>query len=193
MQMITETEMHESLKGRVFSFETVPGLIRQAAVLIPIYLQDDEWQVVFIRRTDTVQDHKGEVAFPGGMVEPSDVDLKDTALREANEEINLIPEEVRILGSLDPIRTVSNFLVTPFIGVIHWSDGIVPSPDEVSEVFSIPLEWLANPENHESRPYQRRNGEVEPVIFFKHFKGELLWGISALITLNFLKAIGLDK
>jgi 8-oxo-dGTP pyrophosphatase MutT (NUDIX family) len=168
------------------------GLVRKAAVLIPLARVMDEWHLILTRRTETVQDHKGQVAFPGGGWEPKDTSLQETALRETWEEIGLLPTEVRVLGRLPAMHTVSAYFVTPFVGMVPWPFEPVLSPDEVSHLFTIPLAWLCNPENFEEKLYQHpRTGEMHPVIFYHPYAGEVLWGISGRITIEFLKILDL--
>lgn len=105
---------------------------------------------IYIRRTEFEGDHhSGQVAFPGGKLEPGDRDAYDVALREAQEEIGLAREDVSILGHLKAYRTISNFLVTPVVAKIKWPVPLVLEQREVSRVFSIPVSWLADPLNHQ--------------------------------------------
>jgi 8-oxo-dGTP pyrophosphatase MutT (NUDIX family) len=153
---------------------------------------DHKWHVLFTRRTSSLPEHSGQVAFPGGRAEPDDDSPEVTALREAHEEINLSPSDVQILGRLREIRTISNYCVMPVIGRIPWPYEFKLAREEVSRVFTIPLEWLADLQNHEIkfRELPSPHSPV-PVIYFNRFDGELLWGISAEITLNFLESLQL--
>lgn len=163
-----------------------------AAVLVPILKQDHIWHVLYTRRTSSLPEHSGQVAFPGGRAEPDDDSPEVTALREAHEEINLSPSDVQILGRLREIRTISNYCVMPVIGRIPWPYEFKLAREEVSRVFTIPLKWLADLKNHEIkfRELPSPHSPV-PVIYFNRFDGELLWGISAEITLNFLESLQL--
>ena len=87
-----------------------------AAVLIPLYQEHGDWNLLFTRRTDSVDVHAGQISFPGGQIEDADVSIVATALREAQEEIGLNPEDVETLGQLNPLYTVTQFLVTPVVG-----------------------------------------------------------------------------
>lgn len=163
---------------------------RPAAVLIPFLQVDASWHILYTRRTDTVADHKGQVAFPGGRSDPDDLNPKFTALREAEEEIGLHREDVRILGSLKQLPTSSGYCITPVVGRIPWPYPLHLAKDEVKRVFTIPLTWLAEPEHHEIRFRKLPGSDVlHPVIYFQHYDGELLWGISAEITINLLRAL----
>ena len=164
---------------------------RRAAVLIPLAWKDEEWQVLFTRRTETVQSHKGQVSFPGGAVEPGDRTLEDTARRETYEEIGLAPDQIRIVGRLHDYPTISDFLITPIVGLIPWPVSFQVSEKEVQRVFFVPLHWLAKPAHFEERPYLRQNGKVEPVIYYQLYDGEMVWGVTGRITVNFLKILGM--
>lgn len=167
------------------------GLVR-AAVLIPLICQDGVWSLLFTRRTDRVETHKGQVSFPGGAAEAVDRSPVDTALREAFEETGLPPEQVKVLGSLPEMNTVTGFLVTPVAGrLLEWPLALIPQPHEVSRIFSIPLGWLADRSNWSEKPFRRSNGVVEKVIFFEEYDGEVLWGATAWMTLRFLEALKL--
>lgn len=163
-----------------------------AAVLVPILKKDHRWHVLFTRRTSSLPEHSGQVAFPGGRAEPDDDSPEVTALREAHEEINLSPSDVRILGRLREIRTISNYCVMPVVGRILWPYKFQLAREEVSRVFTIPLDWLADLNNREInfRELPSPHSPV-PVIYFNRFDDELLWGISAEITLNFLESLHL--
>jgi len=163
-----------------------PGF-KRAAVLVPLVCIDDSWQILFTRRTSDVQTHKGQVSFPGGMMESSDIIPEQAALRETFEEIGVSPDLVRILGKLDDYLAISNFIVTPVVGILQWPVEFKLSPDEVSRVFTIPLSWLADPENHHEEDYRIINGRIERVVFFRLFDNEKLWGLTARITIEFLK------
>jgi 8-oxo-dGTP pyrophosphatase MutT (NUDIX family) len=165
---------------------------RPAAVLIPFLRMAEEWQLLFTRRTDRVADHKGQVAFPGGSVDPDDRSPEFTALREAEEEIGLKPLDVRVLGRLHDLPTVTNYCITPVVGVIPWPYALRLAEIEVSRAFIIPLAWLADPAHHEIRARSLPGSAVRlKVIYFQTYDDELLWGVSAQITLNLLAALGL--
>ncbi len=163
---------------------------RPAAVLIPIFHDAHEWHLVYTRRTDEVEQHRGQVSFPGGLIEDHDTSALETALREAEEEIGLQKDSVQIIGSLDVLLTVTQFQVLPFVGKIAWPYEFSPNPDEVARVFSVPLTWLLNTDNLELRfRYPVPNGPSVPVYYFKPYQDEVIWGATARITLNLLEII----
>ena len=166
--------------------------IRRAAVLIPLAWWQAEWQLVLTRRTDAVENHKGQVSFPGGGCEVDETSAEETAVREAGEEIGLKPTDIRILGRMNDMLTITHYRITPVVGVIPWPYPVRLEPAEVARVFTIPLLWLANPQNWEERPFVL-DGVVtpSPVIAYHKYDGEILWGISARITLDFLGLLGL--
>ena len=165
---------------------------KPAAVLVPLLLQDGAWHLLYILRAQVAGDlHSAQVAFPGGRLEPHETQAEPAALRETYEEIGLDPGSVRLLGRLEDFVTISNYQVTPCIGVIPWPTELKPEPREVQRVFTIPLSWLADPANREERERMAPQGQTLKVIYFQQFGKELLWGVTARITLNFLQAMEL--
>lgn len=178
-------------EGMVDASSMKPGEFRRAAVLMPLFLWEGEWQVLFTRRSNTVQDHKGQVSFPGGAAEETDINLAQTACRELEEEVGIPEDSVTILGRMSDLPTITSFIITPVVGVIPWPVQLNPNPIEVARVFSIPLCWLADPTHYAERLYRLQDGTEHPVIYFDEYNGELLWGVTARIVLNFLEKIGL--
>lgn len=178
------------------SFDVPSHLIgdqfRDAAVLVPFVRLRDEWHLLYIRRARSERDrHSGQVAFAGGKRDPQDTDLYRTALREAQEEIGIVPQDVNILGHLSPHHSISNFKITPIVGQVPWPYALHLQRSEVDRAFTIPLTWLANPEHHELRLRELKGTNV-PVVYFKEYDGELLWGATARMTLNLLHRLGVD-
>jgi 8-oxo-dGTP pyrophosphatase MutT (NUDIX family) len=164
---------------------------RPAAVLIPFLLKNSAWHLLFTRRHSDLPEHSGQVAFPGGRADPDDPSPEHTALREAHEEIGLEPQDVRLLGRLQDYLTITNYRVTPVVGVIPWPYELHPAEAEVSRVFTIPLDWLAQPENHAEHPRQLPAPYAPAkVVYFEPYDGEVLWGASARMTLNLVQALG---
>ena len=107
-----------------------------AAVLIPLAWFEDEWHLLYTRRTDKVETHKGQVSFPGGACDPGEETPEQTALREADEEIGMHPQDVRVLGRLAPMITITSFRVTPVVGVVKWPYAFRVENAEVARVFT---------------------------------------------------------
>lgn len=124
-------------------------------------------------------------------MDPADVSVEVTALREAREEIGIDPDQVEILGRLDDIISISGFLITPVVGRLQWPVSFDINVKEVSRIFSIPLTWLADPGHYEARLYASPTGLKDMVYFYDPYDGEQLWGISARITLQLLDTLGL--
>jgi 8-oxo-dGTP pyrophosphatase MutT (NUDIX family) len=162
--------------------------LKCAAVLLPLLIQDHEWHVLFTRRSERVDSHKGQVSFPGGACDAEDTTAEQTALRETNEEIGIQPHDVRILGRLVNMITITSFRVTPVVGVIPWPTVLRVGQDEVERVFTIPLAWLANDHNRWEFTMLGRNRSL---IAYHPYDGELLWGATARMTLDFIRVLAL--
>ncbi len=163
-----------------------------AAVLIPMLQQNGDWHLLYILRSVVEGDmHSGQVAFPGGRWDPGETKAEQAALREANEETGLQAAGVRLLGRLEDFITISNYNVTPVVAAIPWPSELNPQPGEVQRIFTIPLAWLADPVNREERERVAPNGDRLKVVYFKEYDKELLWGVTARITLNFVQALKL--
>lgn len=166
--------------------------LKCAAVLMPLTWREGDWHLVFTRRTDTVESHKGQVSFPGGGCDLKETSAEQTALREAKEEIGLQVQDVRILGRLNDIVTITHYQVSPVVGVIPWPYEFMLSPHEVSRVFTIPLIWLVNPKNREEHNATPTGAPHSfPVIIYHRYDGEILWGATARMTLELLRVIGM--
>ena len=134
-------------------YDLNPGLrelgrtLRQAAVLVPVMAHADGATVLLTRRADSLTSHTGQIAFPGGRLDPGETAV-DAALREAWEEVALPPASVEVLGLGDPYESGSGFLITPVVGWITPPVELSPSPDEVAEVFETPWDFLMDAANH---------------------------------------------
>jgi len=162
------------------------GAPKRAAVLVPLLRQDGEWHLLFTRRTDKVESHKNQVSFPGGACDEGETTPEQTALREANEEIGLDPTQVRVLGQLNSMLTITSFMVTPVVGVIPWPAVFRPAQAEVARIFTMPLTWLAERSN---RWEFNLLGRANSVIVYHPFDGEILWGATARMTVDFLEIL----
>lgn len=161
---------------------------RPAAVLVPLYHYAGGWSLLFTRRTDEVDEHKGQVAFPGGKIDPEDASPEDAALREADEEIGLKRGDVRLLGRLDSLITVTQWQITPVVGVFPYPYAFVINPRECTAVFGVPLYWLADPANQETRQRQPPiGGPPVPVYYYREYEGHVIWGATARMVHMFLE------
>jgi 8-oxo-dGTP pyrophosphatase MutT (NUDIX family) len=162
---------------------------RPAAVLVPLFANAGNWHVVLTQRTEHVSSHKGQVAFPGGKVDDEDTDRVATALREAHEEIGLNPADVRVLGQLDDLLTISQWRITPVVGIIPYPYTFVPSPRELSTIFTVPLTWFADPAH--VRVEIRDPGLPGPPIEVYHYAyGDYdIWGATARILRNLMEIL----
>ena len=124
-----------------------------ASVLVPLVLRE-QMTVLLTQRTDHLNDHPGQISFPGGRAEASDDDAIATALREAHEEIGLEAFEVEVLGSLPTYTTSTGFIVTPVVALVQPGALLRPDPIEVAEVFEVPLAWLMDPANHQRHAFE---------------------------------------
>ncbi len=164
--------------------------LKCAAVLVPLTVYNNEWHLIFTRRTDKVESHKGQVSFPGGACDEGETTPEQTALREADEEVGIQPTDVNILGRLSNMITISYFRVTPVVGVVPAPYVFKTSGFEVARVFTIPLLWLADKNNY----WEFTRGDTDKSLIAYHpYDGELLWGATARMTVNFLNTIEILK
>lgn len=162
---------------------------RRAAVLAPILLTPKGPRLVYTLRTDALRDHAGQVSFPGGSVEPGDGSLLETALREAGEELDLRRDLVEVVGELDEVYIPpSSFLVKPFVGLLSPEAELALAPDEVEEVFGVPLEDLAAPGALRKVRLEREGRTFEAPAFA--VGGYEIWGATAAITAGLLVRLG---
>jgi 8-oxo-dGTP pyrophosphatase MutT (NUDIX family) len=177
-----QSELAENLPNKIF--------LKKAAILIPFVCVEGCWSLLFTRRSDTLKNHRGQVSFPGGGMDELDNTAVDTALREAYEEIGLKVSGIHIIGKMPDFITNSDYIVTPVVSWLDWPVKLALSKHEVSRAFTIPLAWLRDKSNWEERLYSHPSGWYGSVIFYNLFDGELLWGISAKITIDLLNILG---
>src|SRR4030042_4126549 len=150
-----------------------------AAILILIYDRDGEAHILFTEGTHRVEHHKGQISFPGGACDESDDCMETTALRETAEEIGVQPEDVEIIGQLDDMLTISNFLVTPYVGVLRTNSEypFVINHHEVVEVVQVPLSHLQDDRNMELEVRQFKGKQVLVPAYTS--EGHGIWGATA--------------
>lgn len=159
-----------------------PGPPVEAAVLAGIIPREGGAQVLLTRRTDTLRHHGGQVGFPGGRMEADDHDAVAAAIRESDEEIALRHDQVQVLGYLDPFVTITGYRVMPVVAVIDPAFVAVPQPDEVAEVFEVPLAYLMEPGNLRQVEIEHR-GRIRHVMEYS-WPGQRIWGATAAILYN---------
>lgn len=166
--------------------------LTEAAVLAVIYEHGGAPYLVFQRRTDTVQDHKGQISLPGGAADPADLDLRFTALRETHEEIGVHPAHLDILGRIDDLVTISNYRVTPYVGWLsHYPYDWRFNEHEVAYLIEVPVEHLLDPANLvEDR---RVVNEREVVLPSYRFGEDLIWGATARMVSNLLDLVAVAR
>ena len=162
---------------------------RRAAVLVPIVLAPGEARIVYTLRTGELRDHAGQVSFPGGSPEPQDRSLLATALREAEEEVDLEPDLVEVIGELEDMYIPpSKFLVRPFVGILREEAELDLAPEEVEAIFSVSLEELMSPQAFKKVVWEREGHPHEVPIFA--VGGHEIWGATAAMTAGLLARLG---
>ena len=159
-----------------------PGPPVESAVLAGLVPRKQGTQVLLTRRTDGLRHHGGQVSFPGGRIEPSDIGPVAAAIRESNEEIALAASQISPLGFLDPFTTISGFRVMPVVAVIDPDYVAVANPDEVADVFEVPLDFLMAPKNLRRVEVEYR-GRARAVLEYD-WPGQRIWGATAAILFN---------
>lgn len=162
---------------------------RRAAVLVPVLLDPEGAELVYTVRKDDLNDHAGQISFPGGSLESGDASLLDTALREAYEEIDLSPGMVEVIGELEEMYIPpSNFRVSPYVGLLPHEAEFAIDPREVEEVFTAPLRTLLSPDTFRKVLWQREGRDYEVPIFA--VEGYEVWGATAAMTAALLARLG---
>ncbi len=167
------------------------GDLRVAAVLVPLVVRESGLTVLLTQRADHLNDHAGQVSFPGGRREPADRSAAATALREAQEEVGLEPEHVEVLGMLPDYLTGTGFSVTPVVGLVYPPFTVHADTFEVAEVFEVPLAFLMNPAHHQVRVVRWEGGErrffAMPFPRANAGGDYFIWGATAGMLRNFYR------
>jgi 8-oxo-dGTP pyrophosphatase MutT (NUDIX family) len=153
------------------------GVTTAAAVLVPLSERDGEVRVWLVRRPEAMRSHAGQVAFPGGKNDPADDSLRTTALREAQEELGIVPSSVDVLGVLNDYLTITGFTITPWVGWLEEPVAMEPNASEVARVFAVPLSAFFAPPTG-ALPWRGWNVD-----------GELVWGATAAIVRGFVAIV----
>lgn len=167
--------------------------LKSAAVLIPLVFNDkvNQWDLILTRRAEHLKQHPGQVSFPGGAFEKTDHDLSYTAIRETQEEIGIQPYQIKLMGKLAQQQTISNYLVTPFVGIIEKNYQLTIDKNEVADVFTVPLEFVVNPINQQRQ--ERFNTQGKNYSFYQiAYKDYNIWGTTANIIANLTERLELN-
>lgn len=162
-----------------------------AAVLVALVARESGLHVLLTRRTDHLRDHAGQISFPGGRVDPGEVDPVETALREAHEEIGLAARHIEVIGALPIYTTITSYVVTPVVALVHPPFALEIDGGEVAEAFEVPLEFLMTPAHHQvhvfdaagerrqflSMPWRGPSAEGDEREYF-------IWGATAAMLRN---------
>jgi len=158
-----------------------------AAVLIPLFKKNGETHILLTKRTNKVKHHKGQICFPGGAFHSEDLNLMSTALRETEEEIGLEIGAVEVLGELDHMATVSNFRVSPYVGIIPYPYPFKLNSFEVERLIELPLEYLLKESQLKEASFTYEGQSL--VNLYLDYHGDIIWGATARILQNFMEVL----
>ena len=161
--------------------------LQPAGIMVIVYKKDGVHCMLLNKRSRHVYRHKGEIAFPGGRVDPSDRSLLDTALRETHEEMGILPEDIRVLGALDDVATSTGFVISPYVGTIQYPYPWAPSEREVAEVLEIPLPALSD-KGCRRDEVRLVNGKLTASPGYA-YNGHVIWGATALVIQRFFEVL----
>jgi 8-oxo-dGTP pyrophosphatase MutT (NUDIX family) len=159
---------------------------KPAAVLVPVQERFDSDYLILTQRAEMLNSHSGQVAFPGGRIDPRDSGPLAAALRESEEEIGIKPKHVRILGQLDQVTAASNYVVTPFVGLIPNPYEFRLNAAETTAVFAVPISALLDPGCFSLEPRRPVSTRRDPIYHF-YYKGWDIWGATARIIVQLLE------
>ncbi|MEO8758286.1 MAG: CoA pyrophosphatase [Devosia sp.] len=167
------------------------GPPRDAAVLVALVRHGDDLSVLYTERSPDLRSHSGQIAFPGGKIDPTDGGPGDAALREAHEEVGLDPPDARILGYMPAYFTGSNYLITPVVAEVVTHHPFVANPGEVKSVFEVPLQLLMKEESFGT--FRIRRLEQDHTTWQIAHEGFVIWGITANLTRRFYEMVLKDE
>jgi len=160
----------------------------QASVLLPLFIKDGHYWLLLMRRANTVEHHKSEVSFPGGIVDEKDDNLESTAKRETFEEIGVRDEDIEILGQLDDMTTItSRFIVHPFVGIVPFPYEFNLNRSEVDHLIEVPLQFFLDPSQPQTFSMHYKGDTFETPAFI--YEGIVIWGATERILENFISLI----
>lgn len=182
-------DLNEKIKAALAAHARVPmapGPV-PSAVLVPVLLKNDEYHILFTKRTENLNHHRGEISFPGGVRQPEDEDSLRTALRETCEEVGIEPDDVEILGVLDDFYSIHGYLITPYVGMIPAAYDYRVNGSEIERIIEVPLRHLLNPDVFRIEDWTWK-GRKHPVFFYS-YRGDEIWGVTAAILKQFLDLV----
>lgn len=179
------SDIREKVKNyRSRELDAAPGA--RASVMVPLLQRNDGLHILLTKRTDEMKAHPGEISFPGGMYEERDGDTMRTALRESCEEIGVSGSDVEIIGRLDDERTLTGFVITPYVGVIPYPYNFTISRKEVAYLVHLPYEHLVRGEAaREATGYRGRVETIDAI----YYNGERIWGATCRILLKLKRIV----
>jgi 8-oxo-dGTP pyrophosphatase MutT (NUDIX family) len=193
--MMTQNDLHLKIKEvlsqrKPRSIQITDTHYRHAGVLVPLFRDSGEYKVLFTKRTNRVEHHKGQVSFPGGRVDDGDSSIEETALRETHEEIGLPRDEVTILGRTDDMVTLtSSFIVHPFVGLIPYPYDFRISTSEVKRLVQVPFEiFFSDTASYYKKDVIEIGGNTYPGPVYE-YQEDVIWGATARIMENFIDII----
>ena len=171
----------------------IDNSLTAAAVLVPIISNKEGYKILLTHRSKKLDDHAGQISFPGGRIDNSDKSPKNTALREAYEETGLNESSVEILGHLDAYATATGFRILPIVSIIKENFDTKINPIEVESIFYLPMEFLMNPENHkkERGTYKRQSTsyKIEYEYNVIPYENHHIWGATAAMLINLYETL----
>lgn len=185
--IVTADILRQNITGLLPVDHWQPTSYRSEAAVLMAFTDETEPQLILTRRADHLNSHRGEVALPGGKIDPDDASFVHTALRESQEEIGLDPAQVEILGHLDPMVTRFGVKVTPVVGIVSANIALAANPEEIDSIFRVPLAFFLRDERARTDK-GTVNGHSVAVPCW-HWEGYEIWGVTAIILVNFMNRV----
>lgn len=183
--------VYGSLRARIHRLlasrarKTIPGgSLRPAAVLLPLFEKEGGVHILLTKRTQKVKTHKGEISFPGGVRDEDDETLEQTALRESFEELGIKKEDVEVLGCLDDVETLTEYMIRPFVGTFPYPYPFAVNRDEIEQIIELPLESLLQRDRFEKKVVSTEKGKR--LLYTYHYGHHVIWGATAKILKQFV-------
>lgn len=190
MNVITLSELKRLAQEKLKNRECVilnSINFKNAAVLITIIHENNELKFVLTKRTENLRHHRGEISFPGGKKSARDECLEETALRETEEEIGVKSDQIEILGRIDDLFTITRYIITPFVGILHGKLELISNDAEVAEILKVPLKLFLTPEKFREKAWENRG--VKYPLYYYYWKDYEIWGATAYIINQFIEII----